>query len=122
MRRFHWSTFRHALEGIRHVVRTQPNARVHAVLSLAVIVVGWWLGVSRIEWAILIVTMAMVWVAELVNTAVEAAIDLATGEPHPLAKIAKDAAAGGVLAAAIGAVIVGMLILGPPLWARLFGG
>ncbi len=121
MSRFRPVSFRYAFEGIVHVLKTQPNARIHAAISLAVILVGLWLGPSRIEWAILVVTMAVVWVAEFVNSAVEAAVDLATGERHPLAKIAKDTAAGGVLVAAILAVIVGLLILGPPLWARLFG-
>jgi len=121
MPRFRLVSFRYAFEGLAHVFRTQPNARVHAAISLAVITAGLWLDLGRIEWAILIVTMAVVWVAEFVNTAIEAAVDVATAERHPLAKIAKDAAAGGVLIAAILAVIVGLLILGPPLWARLFG-
>ena len=121
MPRFRLVSFRYAFEGLAHVFRTQPNAWVHAAISLAVIAAGLWLDLGRIEWAILIVTMAVVWVAEFVNTAIEAAVDVATAERHPLAKIAKDAAAGGVLIAAILAVIVGLLILGPPLWARLFG-
>ncbi len=116
-----FASFRYAFEGIVHVLKTQPNARIHAAISIAVVLAGLWLGLDRVEWAILVVTMAVVWVAEFVNTAVEAAVDLATEEHHPLAKTAKDAAAGGVLAAAILAVVVGLLILGPPLWARLFG-
>ena len=119
--RFRLISFRFAFEGIVYVLKTQANARVHAVVTVAVVALGGWLGLTQIEWAILVVTMAVVWVAEFVNTAVEAAVDLATGERHPLAKIAKDTAAGGVLLAAILAVIVGLLILGPPLWARLFG-
>ena len=120
MRRF--ASFKYAANGIAHVLRTQPNARVHAAITLAVVAIGLWLGLNRIEWAILVVTMAVVWVAEFVNTAVEAAVDLAAPELHPLAKIAKDVAAGGVLIAAMLAVTVGLLILGPPLWARLFAG
>ncbi len=122
MPRFRLISFRFAIEGIIHVLKTQPNARVHAAITIAVVVAGLWLGLSRMEWAILVVMTAVVWVAEFVNTAVEAAVDLVTGEHHPLAKIAKDTAASGVLLAAILAVIVGLLILGPPLWARLFGG
>lgn len=121
MRRFRFVTFRYAFEGVIHVLKTQPNARVHAAITIAVVALGLWLGLSRIEWAILVATMAVVWVAEFVNTAVEAAVDLVTDERRPLAKIAKDVAAGGVLIAAILAVIVGVLILGPPLWAKLFG-
>jgi diacylglycerol kinase len=120
MRRFRLVTFRYAVEGIVHVLKTQPNAQVHAAITIMVVVLGLWLGLGRIEWAILAATMAIVWVAEFVNTAVEAAVDLATEERRPLAKIAKDAAAGGVLIAAILAAIVGVLILGPPLWAKLF--
>lgn len=122
MPRFRLISFRFALDGIVHVLKTQPNARLHAAITIAVVLAGLWLGLSRIEWAILVVMTAVVWVAEFVNTAVEATVDLATGEHHWLAKIAKDTAAGGVLLAAILAVIVGLLILGPPLWARLFGG
>jgi len=121
MRRFRWVTFRYALEGFVHVLKTQPNAWVHSAFTLAVVLAGLWLGLSRVEWAILLATVAVVWVAEFINTAVEAAVDLATVETRPLAKIAKDAAAGGVLVAAIMAVGIGLLILGPPLWARLFG-
>lgn len=116
------ASFRYAFEGILHVLKTQPNARIHAAISIAVILAGMWLGLGRIEWAILVVTMAVVWVAEFVNTAIEAAVDLTTAERRPLARIAKDAAAGGVLVAAILAAIVGLLVLGPPLWARLSGG
>jgi len=119
--RFRLIAFRHAFEGITHVLKTQPNARVHVAISLAVIGLGLWLGLNPAEWAILVVMMAVVFVAEFVNTAIEAAVDLVTEDRRPLAKVAKDAAAGGVLVAAMLAMIVGLLILGPPLWARLFG-
>jgi diacylglycerol kinase len=98
-----------------HVLRTQRNARIHLSLALVVIVLGLWLGLSRIEWAIIGLVLA----AESFNTVAEAAVDLATAEYHPLAKIAKDVAAGAVLLMAITAVVVGLLILGPPLWAAL---
>jgi len=90
-------------------------------MTIVVLALGLWLGLNLTEWAILVVTMAVVFVAEFVNTAVEAAVDLVTEDRHPLARIAKDVAAGGVLVAAVLAVIVGLLILGPPLWSRLFG-
>jgi diacylglycerol kinase len=122
MRRLRRIAFHYAFEGILHVFRTQPHAWVHAAISAGVIGLGLWLGLSRIEWAILIVMMSVVWTAEFVNTAIEATVDLATAKIHPLAKIAKDASAGGVLIAAILAVVVGALILGPPLWERLFTG
>lgn len=122
MSRFRPVSFKYALEGIVHVFRTQANARIHALITIAAIALGAWLGISRVEWALLVAMMAVVFGMEFVNTAIEAAVDLVTEEKRPLAKIAKDAAAGGVLIAAGLAVIVGLLILGPLLWARLFGG
>ena len=106
-------SFGHAFAGVGYVFRTQHNAWIHAAITLAVIVLALWLGVSFTEWAILVLAMMVVWVAEFVNTAVESAIDLAGPEFQPLAKVAKDVAAGAVLVAAVGAVAVGLLILGP---------
>jgi diacylglycerol kinase len=71
------------------------------------------------DWAILILTTAVVFVAEFLNTAIEAVVDLASPEIHPLAKIGKDVGAAAVLVAALAAVLIGLLILGPPLWARI---
>ncbi|MBL8045918.1 MAG: diacylglycerol kinase family protein [Anaerolineales bacterium] len=113
-------SFRYAFEGWWHVLRTQPNAWIHAGVSTAVFVVGLWLGLSALEWAVIFLTIGFVWVAEFLNTAIEAVVDLASPEIHPLAKIGKDVGAAAVLVAAIVAVIVGLLILGPPLWARFF--
>jgi diacylglycerol kinase len=83
-----------------------------------VIALAFWVNVSRIEWVILILTIAAVWTAELTNTAIETVVDLASPEQKPLAKIAKDVAAGAVLVTAIAAILVGLLLLGPPLWHR----
>lgn len=114
-------SFRHASAGWWYVLRTQHNAWIHAVASFAVLGVALWLRVGRIDWAILILTVAVVWVAEFVNTSVEAAVDLFSPDIHPLAKAAKDIAAASVLIAALAAVVVGLLVLGPPLWLRLSG-
>lgn len=114
-------SFGYAFEGWWHVLRTQPNAWIHAVASVAVCAMALWLRVSRHEWAILILTMAMVWMAECMNTALEAVVDKVSPEFHPLAKIAKDVAAAAVLVGALAAVIIGLLILGPPLWMRVLG-
>lgn len=92
---------------------------MHAGISTAVLVVGFWLGLSMHEWAIIVLTLALVWAAEFFNTALEALTDLINPEQHRLAKIAKDVGAGAVLICAVAAVVVGVLILGPPLWARL---
>lgn len=82
---------------------------------------GLWLGLGRLEWAVIVLAIGLVWMAEFVNTALEAVVDLASPDLHPLAKIGKDVAAAAVLAGAATAVLVGLLVLGPPLWLRLFG-
>jgi diacylglycerol kinase (ATP) len=112
-------SFGYAFAGMAAVIRGEHNAWIHALATMLVIVFGAWLQVSRIEWAILVIAISSVWLGESINTAVEATIDL-IGEEHELAKIAKDTAAAGVLFAAIGAAIAGFLILGPPLWVKLF--
>ena len=113
-------SFRYAFAGWWYVLRTQHNAWIHAVMSTAVFLLGLWLHITRQEWAILILTMMAVWMAEFMNTALEAVVDMTMPEAHPLAKVAKDVAAAAVLVGAIGAVLIGLLILGPPLWAKLF--
>lgn len=112
-------SFYYAFAGLAHLFRTQRNARIHAVMGILACAVAAWLGVSRAEWAVLVFTIALVLILEGLNTAVEAAIDLASPRYHPLAKAAKDLAAGMVLIAAIASVAVGLLILGPPLWRKL---
>jgi len=102
-----------------HVLRTQPNAWIHATATVCVIALGVWLGLNWIEWAILVLTMGLVWTAEFFNTALEAMVDLATPEIHPLAKVSKDVGAAAVLASAMAAVLVGLFILGPHLLTRL---
>ena len=114
-------SFRFAFEGWWYVLRTQHNAWIHALVSVAVFVVAWWLALPTHDWAILILTIMVVWMAEFMNTALEAVVDMTMPEPHPLAKVAKDVAAAAVLVGACGAAIIGLLIMGPPLWDRLFG-
>jgi diacylglycerol kinase (ATP) len=115
------ASFRHAFAGWWYVLRSQRNAWIHAVASVVVFGMGFWLGLERFDWAVLLLTVALVWVAEFVNTAVEAVVDLLSPDIHPLAKAGKDVAAAAVLIAALAAVGVGLLLLGPPLWARLVG-
>ncbi len=112
-------SFGFAFAGLGYLLRTQRNARVEVVIGAGACGVGWWVGIGRVEWAILAITIAIVLILEGVNTAIEAAIDLAMPEVHPLAKTGKDVAAGMVLIASIMAVVVGVVILGPPLWNRL---
>lgn len=111
-------SFGYAFRGWWHVLRTQRNAWIHAVISTAVIIVSLWLRLPARDLAVLLVTIAMVWAAEFLNTAIEAVVDLASPLQHPLAKVGKDVGAAAVLIAALAAIGVGLLILGPPLWAR----
>jgi len=108
----------HAFHGWQYVLRTQQNAWVHAVVAAMVFLVGLWLRLPGRDWAILLLTMGMVFAAEFINTAIEAVVDLASPEKHPLAKVGKDVGAGAVLIAALVALLIGLLILCPPLWAR----
>ncbi|MBE7529702.1 MAG: diacylglycerol kinase family protein [Ardenticatenaceae bacterium] len=114
-------SFHYAFAGWWFVLRSQPNAWIHATVTVAIVLLGLWLRLSRTDWAILILTFTAVWMAEFINTAIEAVVDLLSPAPHTLAKTAKDVAAAAVLVGACGAVLIGLLILGPPLWARLFG-
>ena len=114
-------SFRHAFRGWWYVLRTQRNAWIHGLVATAVCIVGLWLGLPPRDWAVLILTIAMVFAAEFINTSIEAVVDLATQEKHPLAKVGKDVGAAAVLIAALAAVLVGLLILGPPLLEKLKG-
>jgi diacylglycerol kinase (ATP) len=110
------ASFGYAFGGIGYLVRTQRNAKIHCAITALVIVLGLGLGIERVEWVALVITIALVLAAEGVNTAVEATVDLASPGYHPLAKVAKDVAAGTVLLTAIAAVAVGALIFLPRLW------
>ncbi len=111
-------SFQHAFAGWSYVLRSQRNAWIHAFFTLAALLTGLWLGLTPVEWAILALATGLVWMAEFINTALEAVVDLASPGLHPLAKAAKDVAAAAVLVTAGTAVVVGLLILGPPLLAR----
>jgi len=113
--------FRDAFRGWRHIVRTQPNTWIHSLIGTLVVLAALWLGLPARDWAVLVLTIAMVWAAEALNTAIEAVVDLISPDHHPLAGIAKDVGAAAVLIAALAAVIIGILILGPPLWAYFQG-
>lgn len=104
-------SFEHAYHGLVYAVRTQRNMRFHVVAAAAVLGVSLLVGISALELALLVLVIMMVFVTEMVNTAMEFAVDLATKEYHPLAKLAKDVAAGAVLVSSVGAVLVGYLIL-----------
>jgi diacylglycerol kinase len=113
------ASFGYALAGIVYALRTQRNFKIHVVITTAVILLGLWLGLAPNQWAMLAMTVGVVLHTELINTALEAIVDKVAPEFHPLAKVAKDCAAGSVLIVAIAAVLVGLLVLGPPLLTRV---
>jgi len=114
-------SFVYAFDGVRYAVRTQRNARVHLVLAILAIGMGIWLSISPVEWALVFVAITGVFIAEMLNTVVEACVDLTTQEYQPLAKVAKDVAAGTVLLNAILSIIIGLFVFGPHLLSLLGG-
>jgi diacylglycerol kinase (ATP) len=111
--------FGHAFRGWWYVIHTQRNAWLHAVVTTLVVLVAFWLRLAVRDWAVLLLTITLVWTAEFINTALEAVVDLASPQHHPLAKVGKDVGAAAVLIAALTSVLVGLLILGPPLWEKI---
>lgn len=103
-------SFNFAFEGIIHVLRTQRNMRVHFAVAVAVLVAAVWVGVSKLELIALLLAIAFVFITEMINSALEQAIDVATTSFDPLAKLAKDVAAGAVLIATINALAIGYLV------------
>ena len=103
-------SFNYAIEGVIHVLRTQRNMRIHFLVAVIVLITAAAVGVSKIELIALLISIAFVLVAEMINTAVEGTIDAATTSFDPMAKLAKDIAAGAVLIAAVNAVAVGYLV------------
>jgi len=112
-------SFGHAFRGVGRLLATQHNAWIHAAATLAVLGLGALLGLGRAEWVAVLVAVALVWVAEAFNTAIEHLCDRVSPEFDPLVGHAKDVAAGGVLIAAAAAALIGLLVLGPPLLAWL---
>jgi diacylglycerol kinase len=112
-------SFEHAFNGWWYVLRTQRNAWIHAAINMAVLLVAFWLHLPLRDWAVLFLTIALVWTVEFINTAMEAVVDLASPQQHPLAKVGKDVGAAAVMLAALASILVGLLILGPPLWEKL---
>ena len=108
-------TFNNAINGIINTVRTERNMKIHLVAAILVLIACFFFDISRVEFLILVITITMVMSAEVVNTAIEAVVDMSTNYYHPLATIAKNAAAGAVLITAINAVIVGYVIF----WDKL---
>ena len=115
----HHISFQNAFAGLWWAITTQPNFRIHLVLSAIAIFLSWFLGISPVEWTIIAFTIVLGLGSEMINTALEAMTDLITTEWRKEAKVAKDVAAGMMLTVAFGALVVGLLILAPKLWVRL---
>jgi diacylglycerol kinase (ATP) len=113
------ASFRYALAGWLYMLRYQKNTRIQAVATVLVFVVGLWLGLQPDEWAILILTITINWMAEFLNAAIEAVVNLASPNIHPMARVAKDVGAAAALLTAVAAAIIGALIMGPPFLERL---
>lgn len=111
--------FGYAFSGIWYVLRTQRNMRIHALMAVLAVALSLFLHISTMEFALVFLAIAGVFISELFNTALECCVDLATPEYHPLAKIAKDVAAGAVLISAILAIAIGLCVFGPRLLALL---
>jgi len=105
-----FDSFNYAFEGIIHVLRTQRNLRIHFAIAVLVLILALVVNVTKLELIVLLLSIAFVLIAEMLNTAIEAAIDIATTSFDPMAKLAKDIAAGAVLIASVNALAVGYLV------------
>ena len=112
-------SFKYAFSGLLYVIISQRNAWIHATITLLVVILAAVLKLTLQDWGILLLAIGLVWTAEIFNTALEALVDLVSPQPHPLAKIVKDTSAAAVLVSAIISILIGLLILLPPLIAAL---
>lgn len=114
-----WESFLHAVAGVLYALRHQRNTWIMGLATVLAVAAGVWLGVSATDWAVLVLAIGLVWVAELLNSAIEAAVDVASPALHPMARVAKDVAAGAVLVASYIALVVAVIVLGPGFVDRL---
>lgn len=105
------ASFRHAFRGLGSLLRQEPNIKLHALFTVAALILGWARGLSRLEWIALLVVIALVWITEALNTCVEELCNLVVGEAlHPKVKLIKDIAAGAVLIASAAALLTGAIL------------
>ncbi len=114
-----FKSIKYAFEGLLHVVKTQNNARFHLLATIIVVSICIWLKINPVEWCLILVAIALVWIAECFNTTLESFFDLVNPEPHPLVKNGKDSGAAAVLVAAFLSIALGIIVLGPPLIQKL---
>jgi undecaprenol kinase len=111
-------SFSYAWAGVKTTIQTERNMKIHVAMAVAVLIAAIIFHISKIEWLILLITIGIVLSLEMINTAIERVVDLATDEYHPLAKAAKDIAAGAVFLFSFISIIVGIVIFAP--YLRLF--
>jgi diacylglycerol kinase len=116
-----YQAFLFSLAGIFYLIRRQRSIQGLTLVTIICLILGVWLEVSLALLIEMIVIIGIVWITEALNTAIEAAVDVATQELHPMAKVSKDVAAGAALIATFLATIVTLMILVPPLVDRLRG-
>lgn len=114
-----WNSLNYALAGWLYMLRRQKNTRIMSFASILILAMALWLRVTAIEWALLIVVITIVWLTEFINAGIEAAIDIAAPDIHPMAQVGKDVASAAVLLGVVASILVGLLILAPPLLAKL---
>ena len=110
-----------AWEGISYALRSQRNLRIHMAAGVTAVVAAVAMELSRVELVLVVLTVCLVVLGEMLNTALEFALNLLEARDHPVVRAAKDLAAGGVLTAVAGSILVGILLFGPRLWAFLWG-
>lgn len=114
-------SFKYAFKGLFDLLKTQPNAQIHLLVTTLVVIAGFYFQVSGLEWAILVFTIGLVFAAEAFNTALEYLTNLVSPDYHPLAGKTKDVAAAAVLITAIAAILIGIIIFLPKMWIFING-
>ncbi|MEA4975086.1 MAG: diacylglycerol kinase family protein [Paludibacter sp.] len=117
-RRIH--SFKHAIRGIRMVIKSEKNMQIHLVVAVLVVLAGWFFDITTTEWMLCLLCFGLVFGAEMVNTSIENIVDLVSPKKHELAGRAKDMAAGAVLISALFAACVGLIIFIPKIWNLFF--
>ncbi|MBI4115055.1 MAG: diacylglycerol kinase family protein [Candidatus Omnitrophica bacterium] len=111
-------SFVFSFAGLKDMLKTQHNAWIHGAMTVLVLLVAWWLGLDPVKFGLIVLAIVGVWVAEAFNTVSEVVADIVSPRYSLGAKRAKDIAAGAVLIAAMGSVLIGITVLGPPLYQR----
>jgi diacylglycerol kinase len=109
----------YAFAGLLYVLKTQNNARFHLLATVIVLILSIWLHLNPVQWCLILIAISVVWITECFNTSLEELFDLVNPDPHPLVKSGKDSGAAAVLVAAFLSIILGVIVLGPPLVQKL---